>query len=62
MYKSATTLLAKHNIFLQMGGDHIQSGARLRAGGCMGACFAAQEPDMNGRGFITIGVHELERK
>ena len=25
MYKSATTLLAKHNISLQMGGDHIRN-------------------------------------
>ena len=44
-------------------GSLEMSGSRLRAGGC-GACCgitASPEPDMNGRGFITISMHELER-
>lgn len=38
------------------------SGFRLRAGGCSACCgmSTAREPDMNGRGVITITMHELE--
>ena len=44
-------------------GSLEMSGSRLRTG-CCGACCGmstAREPDMNGRGFITISMHELER-
>lgn len=39
------------------------SGFLLRAA-CCGACcgeIASPEPDHDGRGFITISMHELER-
>src|ERR1700754_4661912 len=59
-YKSATTLLATHNIALQMGGDHIRN---VRFGAPRGACCGAHtmEPVMNEPGLVTISMNELQR-